>query len=450
TECAEYFKSKKAYQRCMEELRKKWKSYGKAAGRITLKDADEEERREIGGILGKAFYEKDICFEFVRFEQGLQRTRFAPVDMKEVLEAYFGETLSTNQGERQERDKRKTAFLNGLKEHFQNSAGDESAAFLWMRDLASEKKYGYQQLLKEYKKEPRQAEILAKNVGDALTQLEHRNEGSVEWPLAVFAAKMLGNPHYFDRGTTPGQLLISAICCWKKTEPPKNAHQWRELLFAVGIVPDNISSMVHAYGLRLQTKDGWHPAYDAFCSLNEPYVITMENLRGITGTSAEGGRVYVVENEMVFCYLLEHAVKGTRSGKVRSNPSLNDKLTLLCTSGQIRSVAQELIPFILNSGADIYYSGDIDPDGIGIADRLWRKFGERIHIWRMSPTDYETGISKERIDNTGLAKLENVRNPLLKQTAEAVKEKRKAAYQENLLGELLGDILADLFEIDKA
>ena len=312
TECAKYLKSKKAYRRCMEEFRKKWKSYGRVAGRIALKDTDEEERREIGGILGKYFYDKDICFEFAEFEQGLQRTRFAPVNMKEVLEAYFGETLSTNQGEKQEWEKRKTAFLNGIKEHFLNSACDESAAFLWVQDLTFDKKYGYQQLMKEFKKEPQQAEVLAKNVGTALIQLERMGESGIEWPLAVFAAKISGNPHYFDRGTTPGQL---------------------------------------------------------------------------------------------------------------------------------RSVALELIPLILNSGADIYYSGDIDPDGIGIADRLWQKFGERVHIWRMSPEDYETSISKECIDNTGLAKLENVRNPLLKHTAEAVREKRRAAYQENLLEKLLGDIL---------
>lgn len=48
-ECADYFKSQRAYHRCFEELRKKWKSYGKAAGRITLRQTSEEERRAVGG-----------------------------------------------------------------------------------------------------------------------------------------------------------------------------------------------------------------------------------------------------------------------------------------------------------------------------------------------------------------------------------------------------------------
>ena len=56
----------------------------------------------------------------------------------------------------------------------------------------------------------------------------------------------------------------------------------------VCIVPDNISSMVHAYGLRLLTSEGWHPAYDYFCSRKEACVITMENLRGVIRAQASG------------------------------------------------------------------------------------------------------------------------------------------------------------------
>lgn len=439
TECAKYFKNKKAYHRCMEEFRKKWKSLGKVAGRITLRDTNEEERRAIGGILGKTFHNKDICFDFAKFEQGLQATRFAPVDMKEVLEAYFGELMFTNQGEKKAQEEQKRDFFYGVREYFLYSLGSESVAVYWVQEMLSTKKYGYQQLVKEYKKGSRQAAILVQNAGAALAQLSAEG-GDIELPLAVFAAKISGNPHYFDRGTTSGQLLLHAICFWKKAEFPKNAHQWRELLFTVGIVPDNVSSIVHAYGLHLQTKNGWHPAYEAFCRLKEPYVITMENLKEITGVLAEGDKVYVVENEMVFCYLLEHAGEEIQSRSVRANESQNIQLALLCTSGQFRTAALELIPLVLNSGVEIYYSGDIDPDGIGIADRLWQKFGDRIHIWRMSPADYDISISKEIIDNSRLVKLENVRNPLLKQVAACVKERRRAAYQENLLEELLEDI----------
>ncbi len=446
-ECAEYFKSLKESKRCFQELRKKWRSYGRAAGQITMKGTSLEERRMIGGIIGKVFYDEAIRFSFQEFEQGLQKTRFAPVEMKDVLEEYFGEKLSTNQGQKAETQQEKSKFLKELGDFFLNQKSREpiasskeaivsgrevvvpdaeSAAFSWIRDLEAQKKYGYQMLIREYGKDCRQAQILAENVGEALVRLEKARVEGKESPLAVFAADISGNPHYFDRGTTAGQLLVHGICYLGKTAFPESAHQWRGLLLSVGIVPDNVSSMVHAFGLHLRTKKGWHPAYEAFCARKEPCVITMENLRGVTGIKVAGDRAYVVENEMVFSYLLD-------KGKGKD-------LTLLCTSGQLRAVALELIPFILDSGAEIYYSGDMDPDGLRIADRLWQKFGDRIRIWRMSPGDYVNGLSEESIGETGMAKLENISNPLLQETAACIKEKRVAAYQENLLGNLLEDL----------
>ena len=114
---------------------------------------------------------------------------------------------------------------------------------------------------------------------------------------------------------------------------------------------------------------------------------------------------------------------------------------MLCTSGQLRTAALELIPLILKTGAEIYYSGDIDPDGIGIADRLWQKFGDGIHIWRMTPGDYENSLSNEDIGDAAISKIENILHPMLKKTAECVREKRKAGYQENILEALLTDMI---------
>ena len=95
-------------------------------------------------------------------------------------------------------------------------------------------------------------------------------------------------------------------------------------------------------------------------------MLTMENLKGITEVQPVGTCVYIVENKMVFSYLMEQV-----QGK---------NVSLLCTSGQPRYAALKLISLIVQSGIPIYYSGDLDPDGIGIADRLWQRFGNRIQF----------------------------------------------------------------------
>lgn len=425
-ECAAYFRSRKAYERCMKELLKKWKSYGKTAGRITLKQTTEEERRAIGGIVGRAFYEETIHFSFSEFEKGLQKTRFAPVNMEKMLEAYAGKSLKTNRELQEEDQFRREKFLKTNQFYFREKAGADSLAFQWIEELLSGKKYGYSLLMREYGKDALQAEEIFRHTGRALIKLEEMETSGEELPLAVFAAELSDNPHYFDRGTAAGLLLVHAICFREKRGLPENTHEWRELLEDVGIVPDNISSQVHVCGLRLKKGESWHPAYEAFYENGEPCVVTMENLKDITEAKAIDNQVYVVENEMVFSYL-------TSSEKKKA-------CTILCTSGQLRSAAVKLLDFLVKSGASVYYSGDTDPDGLGIADRLWQKFQASVHIWRMGPEDYEKSLSGEAVGRFGLAKLEQLKHPVLRETAEYIRREKKAGYQENLLEELAKDI----------
>lgn len=424
--CAAYFKENQAYQRCFSEFEKKWKAYGRVTGIITLKHTSEEERRAISGILGRAFYEDTIRFSFAEFEKGLQYTKFAPVDFEEILEAYFGRKMITTQKKRMEAESEKTEFFENVEDYLTERADPDSAGISWLREMVSQKKYGYQTIIREYGRDREQTEKLLKTVGKALLLLENTQETEEEYPLAVFSAKVSGNPHYFDQGTTAGQLLVHGMCYAARTDYPVNAHQWRELLLSNGIVPDNISSIVHIYGLRLQIEGDWHPAYDAFCRRQEPCAVTMENLRELTAVQPTEDKVYIVENEMVFSYLLKHLKQ--------------KNVTLLCTSGQLRSAAVKLMPFLLDSGAEIYYSGDTDPDGIRIADRLWRKYGDRIHVWRMSEEDYAKSLSKEEIGSISMKKLETVENPVLRRTANEVRKKKRAGYQENILKDLLEDI----------
>ena len=425
-ECAAYFRSRKTYERCMKELLKKWKSYGKTAGRITLKQTTEEERRAIGGIVGRAFYEETIHFSFSEFEKGLQKTRFAPVNMEKMLEAYAEKSLKTNRELQEEDQFRREKFLKTNQFYFREKAGADSLAFQWIEELLSSKKYGYSLLMREYGQDALQAEEIFRHTGRALIKLEEMETSGEELPLAVFAAELSDNPHYFDRGTAAGLLLVHAICFREKRGLPENTHEWRELLEDVGIVPDNISSQVHVCGLRLKKGESWHPAYEAFYENGEPCVVTMENLKDITEAKAIDNQVYVVENEMVFSYL-------TSSEKKKA-------CTILCTSGQLRSAAVKLLDLLVKSGASVYYSGDTDPDGLGIADRLWQKFQASVHIWRMGPEDYEKSLSGEAVGRFGLAKLEQLKHPVLRETAEYIRREKKAGYQENLLEELAKDI----------
>ncbi|MCK9526559.1 MAG: DUF2399 domain-containing protein, partial [Limnochordia bacterium] len=88
----------------------------------------------------------------------------------------------------------------------------------------------------------------------------------------------------------------------------------------------------------------------------------------------------------------------------------------------------------------IYYSGDLDPEGILIAQRLATRYPGLLNYWRFTPPDYERALSHKRLTPTRLAKLQGATDPKLKPLVEAVTRTKQAAYQELLLPDLIRDI----------
>ena len=114
---------------------------------------------------------------------------------------------------------------------------------------------------------------------------------------------------------------------------------------------------------------------------------------------------------------------------------------MLCTSGQLRVAAFQLLDAFVKDDVVIYYSGDLDAEGMDIADRLWQRYGDKVRMWRMDVEDYNESISQELLSERQLAQIEHLKNPTLNNTAEFVRKKKRAGYQENLLEQLLRDIM---------
>ena len=81
--------------------------------------------------------------------------------------------------------------------------------------------------------------------------------------LAVLSAEVTSNPHYFDRGSTAGNLLIHVLRYINDAPEPQNAEEILELYYLSGIKPDDISSQTVVYGISLYTNKGPHMAYEA-------------------------------------------------------------------------------------------------------------------------------------------------------------------------------------------
>lgn len=84
-----------------------------------------------------------------------------------------------------------------------------------------------------------------------------------------------------------------------------------------------------------------------------------------------------------------------------------------------------LIYMLSNSECEIYYSGDIDPEGIEIADKLLKRGNGRITPWCFSLEDYKNSISNKIISEQSLKKLEKIESDFFKELILKVKEEKK-------------------------
>lgn len=157
--------------------------------------------------------------------------------------------------------------------------------------------------------------------------------------LAVFSSAVTTDPHAFDMQNTLGQLLIQALAFWKQQSVPVNARQRLELLRAGGLYTDDISGYTVQIGLILLDKQGGeHPGFASFRRRQEMCLLTSAQLTEMSGAQSPSGKVYVVENQMLFSSLSMH--KGLRH-------------PLLCTSGQLREASWVLLDMLAEAGNSI-------------------------------------------------------------------------------------------------
>lgn len=420
-ECVEYFKKNRGFERALNLMLLKWKKYGRAAGYIVISNPSGEEREAFRRFFGNDFSKNEIKFKMQDFEKTLDEIRFSGVSLEELLEGYFSCRLCTNKNLNEIKQSQKMTFLNKL---YLYAEGVDLSGAEWIKAIIEEKKYGYNLVIREYEKSEEDAYLSVKNTLNALRYLNFSKSRGVR--LAVLGADVTSNPHYFDRNTISGRLLIWALTYIKGKTECKNAEEILELYYLSGIKPDDISSTASLYGISLFTENGPHPAYEEFIKNRESYIVSMSNLSRIKGADCIGKKVFIFENQMVFSHMCE-VLKDTSAA-------------MMCTSGQLRTAALIVTDMLCASGCTLYYSGDIDPEGIGIADRLLSRNNVSIVPWRFTKGDYEKSVSGEAISQTRLKKLDGLTDQRLIMLGEEIKRIKFAGYQEMIMDEMEEEI----------
>ncbi len=416
-ECVSYFKNNRGYKNIFQQMREKWRSYGKISGNIILNNPTLEEREAIKKFLGIVSDSKKIKFKMRDFEKALKESKFNNVELIELLEEYFQEKIIYQNEEKKLIEEEKVKFFKNIREKLKIESIYSEEIEKLLDTIIIEKSYLFK--YGEDNSETERMIFLSLKAINYLKNLEERVK------IAILGAEIAKSPHYFDRGSIAGNFLIYLLCLVFDIEEAKGAENILEVYYKANIEVDSVSNYVACFGIRLYTKLEEHGAYSEFIKNSEEYLVTLSNLSKIVKADSDNKKVFIVENQMVFSYLCE-CFK-------------NRNISILCTSGQLKTAALILIDMLCEAGCKIYYSGDFDPEGIEIAEKLIQR-DKNIVPWCFSKENYKMSISENIISDERLKKLDKIENAYFKELIEEIKIEKKAGYQELLLDKMIKEI----------
>ena len=419
-EAVEYFKKKPVYEKLFNEFKKKYESHGKIGGIAVLTGLNTGDKEDISGFLMKDFTsEEEVRVSAKLFEKALLKSRFSSLTTLDILTHYFGIKLRTNK-EKSEEDVGKRA------EYLAELTGYTDKAYIkeWLTGVFCTGADGAVVIARSYNADKNELKIILQKLIKAIPMLPYFQGGKKKELLAVFAAQTAGNPHFFDDNTLAGNLLTAFLRDYFRfgyEDDLSEAENRSNVLFKAGLIKDTLSNDVIAYGIRGRCVDGsLHQGMEGFLHQKEPVKLSLLTLANLeeTFTNSVDRRVYIVENPAVFSILT----------------SRFPEKSFICSYGQIRRAVFMLLD-LFDKNIVFSYAGDFDPEGLLIAERLKKRYGDRMAFWKYESEMYIKYMSEEKLTKQRIKKLDGVRDAALLKIAELMREERRAAYQESMLEE---------------
>lgn len=419
-EAVEYFKKKPVYEKLFNEFKKKYESHGKIGGIAVLTGLSTGDKEDISGFLMKDFTsEEEVRVSAKLFEKALLKSRFSSLTTLDILTRYFGIKLRTNK-EKSEEDVGKRA------EYLAELTGYTDKAYIkeWLTGVFCTSADGAVVIARSYNADKSELKIILQKLIKAIPMLPYFQGGKKKKLLAVFAAQAAGNPHFFDDNTLAGNLLTAFLRDYFRfgyEDDLSEAENRSNVLFKAGLIKDTLSNDVIAYGIRGRCVDGsLHQGMEGFLHQKEPVKLSLLTLANLeeTFTNSVDRRVYIVENPAVFSILI----------------SRFPEKSFICSYGQIRRAVFMLLD-LFDKNTVFSYAGDFDPEGLLIAERLKKRYGDRLIFWKYEPEMYIKYMSEEKLTKQRIKKLDGVRDAALLKIAELMREEGSAAYQESMLEE---------------
>lgn len=247
--------------------------------------------------------------------------------------------------------------------------------------------------------------------------------------MPVFAYQQTGNPHTFDDNRSAGILLTQMLTAITKvpaeTQMLTETERKNQLLDTFCLLRDDIKNNVAARGLvgkkQQQRNEMWHQACLENCSWNIPLkeILLMDEIYPFNGE-----KVLIVENSGIYSILVEDL----------------PKIPIVCSSGQFTYSVWKLLRKLASNDTQMYYVGDMDPEGLVMAQQLLQKFPQNFRTISMNLANYQIASNLVQINEQRMKQLRLVKDPQLKEIADQIRKTNKVAMQEGFLVELIEEV----------
>ena len=418
-DCLAYFHLSPVWEKVLKGFREKYISYGRFGGKVILKNLKPTDIEELEGFFGKSFHsQKSVTVSSEKFRQALETSRYKEITPESLLENFFEEPLLGRQEQKSLREQEKERIWEIFQRDYEGTPVETALESL--RSIVKDN--GSQELAKWDKMLRLGAEIY--------NNLPYR---STKMYLAVFAAMRTGNPHAFDIGTADGNFLYQIIQMdleirriTVETSVIFPAYKRQKSYLLAGIMLDDVSNYTMLYQVQAVKKDGnYHKGMAGFAKEQHIVQVPLAVLTEWDALYCPQNEIYIVENPSVFAMLC---------GKEETD---HKERAYMCMNGQPRLAGLMALDLLAKSETRIYYAGDLDPEGVLIAQKLSQYYKGEFYYWHMEAADYERCRSKEVISPKRLKILERITDERLKPVAALIGKYRTAGYQEMLAEDML-------------
>lgn len=412
------FWTKSVWKKVLRGFREKYSSYGRFGGKVVLKNLKSQDIEELEGFFGKSFHgQKSVTVSAEKFRQALEVSRYKNMTPEWLLENFFEEPLLGKQEQKLLRQQEKERIWENFRKSYEGMPIETVEESL--KNIVKDSE----------NRELTEWERLLRLGAEIYNHLPYRQ--SEKLYLAVFAAMLTGNPHAFDNGTADGNFLYQIIQMDMESRGIKieaseifPAYKRQKSYLMAGIMLDDISNYAMLYQVQAVKKDGSiHQGMAGFAREQHIVQVPLAVISEWELLRCSQDEIYIVENPSVFAVLC---------GKEKEK---NTRRAYMCMNGQPRLAGLMVLELLAKSGTKVYYAGDLDPEGILIAQKLSRYYKGEFHYWHMETKDYEKCKSEEVISPKRMKILERITDDRLKPVVERIKAYGTAGYQEMLMEE---------------